>query len=82
MEVYCSGTARIRHKDTGAVYDIESDKLAWDAVGGGERQMGPETHYEAVLEHPELGKLTWGLWEYPIGAKNYNRTDVGDHKVL
>lgn len=82
MEVYCNGTARIRHKDTGVVYDIESDELDWDAVGGDERQMGPEIHYEAVLQHPQLGQLTWGLWEYPVGIENYSDTQVGGHEVV
>jgi hypothetical protein len=82
MEVYCKGTARIRHKATGQIYKIESDELDWDAVGGDERQMEPETHYEAVLEHPKLGKLTWGLWEYPVGVENYDETDAGSHEVI
>ncbi len=82
MEVYCKGTARIRHSATGHIYEIRSDELDWDAVGGDERQMGPETHYEAVLEHPELGSLSWGLWEYPIGAENHHDTDVGSHEVI
>lgn len=82
MEVYCSGVARIRHKVTGEVFEIESDELDWDAVGGDERQMGQEIHYEAVLDHPELGELTWGLWEYPVGIENYSDTDVGDHELL
>ncbi|PXW70116.1 hypothetical protein C7451_11492 [Blastomonas natatoria] len=82
MEVYCSGVARIRHNVTGQLYEIESDELDWHAVGGDERQMGPEMHYEAVLEHPELGELTWGLWEYPIGIENYSSTDVGGHEIV
>lgn len=82
MEVYCSGAARIRHRVTGEIHEIESDELNWDAVGGDERQMGPETHYEAVLEHPELGELTWGIWEYPLGIENYSSTDVGDHEIV
>lgn len=64
MEVYCLGAAQIRHRVTGEIHEIESDELNWDAVGGDERQMGPETHYEAVLEHFELRELTWGIWEY------------------
>lgn len=71
MEVYCTGTARIRHSATGAIYEIEDDELDWDAVGGDKRQMGPEIRYEAVVHHPELGKLIWSLWEYPIGIENY-----------
>lgn len=82
MEVYCSGVARIRHKATGDVHEIESDELDWDAVGADERQMGAEIHYEAVLEHPELGELTWGLWEYPVGIENYSSTDVGGHELV
>lgn len=82
MEVYCKGTARIRHKMTGAIYDIENDELGWDAVGGDERQMGPEIHYEAIIEHPELGDLSWGLWEYPVGIENYRETNAGPHEVI
>jgi len=82
MEVYCRGIARIRHKDTGVIYDVESDELDWDQVGGDERQMGPELHYEAVLDHPQLGELTWGLWEYPIGIENHHDTDAGGHEVV
>jgi hypothetical protein len=82
MEVYCRGIARIRHKDTGVIYDIESDELDWDQVGGDERQMGPALHYEAALDHPQLGALTWGLWEYPIGIENHHDTDAGGHEVV
>ena len=82
MEVYCSGVARIRHRVSRQIYEIESDELDWDAVGGDERQMGPEIHYEAVLEHSELGELKWGLWEYPIGIENYSSTEVGDHELV
>ncbi len=82
MEVYCKGTARIRHSATGEIYEIESEELDWDAVGGDERQMGLEIRYEATIEHPELGELTWGLWEYPVGMENYNETDAGPHEVI
>ena len=77
MQVYCKGTARIRHHATGEIYEIESDELDWDAVGGDERQMGSEIHYEATVEHPELGKLTWGLWEYPLGIESHHETNAG-----
>ncbi|RWH52861.1 MAG: hypothetical protein EOQ82_24845 [Mesorhizobium sp.] len=82
MEVYCKGTARIRHQATGEIHEIESDQLDWDAVGGDERQMGPEIHYEATVEHSALGPLTWGLWEYPVGIENYHETNVGPHEVV
>lgn len=82
MKVYCTGTARIRHRESGVIYDIESDDLDWSDVGGDERDMGVETHYEAVFEHPELGILTWGLWEYPEGVENNNDTDVRQHVLI
>ncbi len=82
MEIYCRGTARIRHAESGAVYEIDCNELDWDAVGGDERQMGPETHFEAMIEHPELGKVTWGLWDYPAGVQNYKNTDAGEHTVV
>jgi hypothetical protein len=82
VKIYCNGAAQIRHNTTGIVYSIESDELDWDAVGGDERQMGPEIHYEAVLEHPALGRLSWSLWEYPVGIENYDETNVGGHAVV
>lgn len=38
--------------------------------------MGPEHHYQAVLDHPELGLLAWNLWEYPEGVENHQATEV------
>lgn len=82
MDVYCTGKACVRHKATGIVYKIEPNELDWEVVGSDERQMGSETHYEALVEHSDLGKLTWSLWEYPAGVENYNQTDVGEHKLV
>jgi len=82
MRVYCNGKACIRHSRTEQVYEIESVDLDWDQVGGEERQMGAELHYEAIVDHPDLGILTWGLWEYPIGVENYQDTDVGEHTII
>jgi hypothetical protein len=82
MQPYCKGTARIRDRATETVYAVESDELDWEVEGTEERQMGPEIHHEAVVEHPQLGKLTWSLWEYPQGVENHNETDVGKHEVV
>jgi len=82
MKVYSRGVARVRHASSGIIFEIEADELDWDAVGGDERKMGSEIHYEAVVNHPELGELTWGLWEYPVGAENYHNTDVGRHELV
>jgi hypothetical protein len=82
MNIYCRGTARIRDRVTGKIHEIVSEELDWDAVSGDERQMGPEIHHEAVLEHPDLGALNWSLWEYPVGVENYRETNVGEHEVI
>jgi hypothetical protein len=82
MNVYCKGTARIRHSVTNEIHEIEYKELDWDAVGGDERQMGPEVHYQAVLEHPDLGTLSWSLWEYPVGVENYRDPNVGQHELI
>jgi hypothetical protein len=82
MDVYCTGTARVRHRETGQIVEIESDELDWDMIGSDERQMGAEFHYEAAIEHSDLGKITWGLWEYPVGIENSRETNVGPHDVI
>jgi hypothetical protein len=78
----CGGTARIRHSETGKIYSIASGDLDWDSEGVGERQMGSEIRHQATLEHPDLGTLTWSLWEYPVGVQNYKETNVGNHVVI
>lgn len=82
MEPYTKGTAAIRHRGTGVVYEIEAHELDWEQNGGDERGMGSEIRYEAIVEHPHLGMLTWALWEYPLGIKNRDDTDVGSHEIL
>ena len=82
MPIETKGTARIRHKDTGGIFEIEADELEWQAVGGSERQMGSEIEYAAEMDHPELGELAWRLWEYPVGAENYQDEDLGGHELI
>ena len=76
------GVATIRHADTGVVYEIEADELDWQQVGAEERGMGPEITYEADIDHPQLGRLTWRLWEYPIGVENDREVDIGPHVLI
>lgn len=82
MGVYCRGTARIRHSQTGVIHEVDSEKLLWEVIESDQRQMGPEIHYEAAVDHADLGRLTWSLWEYPSGAENNRETDVGNHKIV
>lgn len=82
MIVHVSGKALIKHAKTGQIYKIESDLLDFDVVAVDERGMGPQTEYSAVIDHPQLGLLSWSLWEYPIGAENYSDTNVGPHELI
>lgn len=82
MSIVARGVARIRHADTGVVYTIDADELDWNEVGADERQMGSEVTHEATIDHPELGLLTWTVWEYPLGMENDREVDVGRHAVL
>ena len=39
MRVYCRGTAKIAHKETGETFKIERDELDWQCVESQERAM-------------------------------------------
>lgn len=84
MHIKTSGTAIIRHKDTGQELKIEADEISdlWDSVVADEEPMGTRTTWEASIELPDLGTLTWQLWEYPEGALNGTDTDVDGHELV
>lgn len=82
MNVYCKGAARVRHQATGQIYVIDNGDLAWKCAEGDWRSIGIALHYEAAYEHPELGVLTWGLWELPSGVQSFKSTEVGGHELL
>ena len=82
MRVVCDGLARLPTRVTGAIYEVSQEELDWDAVGSDERDMGPEIHHEAIIDHPDLGQLTWSLWEYPEGFQSSKETDVGGHQII
>lgn len=82
MNVYCIGTAIIVDKASGRQFEIQDSDLDWDNVGGGAGPMGEKEHYLATVEHEVLGKLSWSLWEYPVGVQNCSETDTGGHRLV
>jgi len=82
MRVYCRGTAKIAHKETGETFKIERDELDWQCVESQERAMGRERHHQAEVDHPTLGPLSWSLWEYPEGTQDRRETNCNDHTVI
>jgi len=82
MIIYTRGTATIEHAETSEKFQIYDDELEWEPVGGDERSMGPETIYQALVDHDELGDLRWTISEYPVGAEGIKETNVGKHRVI
>jgi hypothetical protein len=56
VNVYCQGKARIKHRVTGSIFEIDGQELEWEESGD-EGEMGVEICHEAGLDHPELGTL-------------------------
>jgi hypothetical protein len=44
--------------------------------------MGSEICHEARWDHPELGGLSWSVWEYPQAIENCRETQVNGHETL
>ncbi|MDR7141834.1 hypothetical protein J2X43_000025 [Rhizobium sp. BE258] len=44
--------------------------------------MGPEIEYIAEVAHPELGPLSWHLWEYPVGVENFQNEEMNGHELV
>ncbi|KZK80871.1 KAP family P-loop domain protein [Pseudovibrio sp. Ad46] len=82
MEIHCDGIAIIEKNGSKEKFEVFADELDWEVTGGEERGMGPSTTFEAIVDHDDLGRLSWVLTEYPVGAQNYNNTDVGKHRLI
>jgi len=76
------GKAVIKHATSGQTYSINPEDLYVDIAGGDQRRMGTANQYLAEATHPQLGTLTWEIWEYPVGVLNDIQTDVGPHQVI
>lgn len=82
MRLETSGTAKISRASDGLIFEVDREEVDWEAVGGSERQMGPETEYRAEIQHDELGLLTWSLWEYPAEVVNLVSHDLNGHELV
>jgi hypothetical protein len=75
--VYCAGSAKLKSKATGEIFEVHPSDLAWDHTSE-ERQMGAEVCYTASVEFEtsDGGSMgcTWQVWEYPIGVENMKET--------
>lgn len=73
--------------------DLQDYDLSWevaDSFDHGENGMGEEVHYESVIEVecPTCGEgkdpilVTLNVWEYPVGAFNYQEIEVEGASLL
>lgn len=73
--------------------DLQDYDLSWevaDSFDHGDNGMGEEIHHEAVIEVecPTCGEnkepiiVTLGVWEYPVGAFNYQEIDVDGAELV
>lgn len=66
---------------------IHKDDLVWDLVEADEREMGTESHYEAVVqkECEECGSeviVIFHVWEYPDGVYNDSEIEIENAKLI
>ncbi len=76
------GIAVIRHADTGKAYTIDKDLLNFERTDSISHDGDVMIGSFAVIQHPQLGRLTWTVWEYPIRFQNDDETNVGPHKII
>lgn len=81
MTITPTGQAIIRSSDDGQRYVIDAKELDWYQVSADERAMGPDIEYFGDIDHPELGTLSWSVWEYPVGMLNNTNEDTNGHTL-
>ena len=80
--MYISGTARIRDKASGDIFEIDARELSRGNFQSDLRGTDPETHHWAHLSHYPLGSLSWYISEHPKGVENSRYTNAGGHFVI
>lgn len=68
-------------------FDIHKDELVWVLVEADEREMGTESHYEAVYyyECAVCGSeitIIFHVWEYPDGVYNDSEIEIENGKLI
>jgi hypothetical protein len=61
--------------------------MEFEVVGSEERNMGPENEYQAeeYFECDECGreiKVTFRIWEYPVGIHNYDEVSIDGASLI
>ena len=85
----CNGTLEIACANCGHVRNIDGSELIFEVVETDEREMGPETTWEAQYDYHcegiECGEeinVSYTAWEYPSGTKSHEEALVDNGKVI
>ena len=82
------GSLLIRCDDCGELFTLDTDELEFEWEGGvvADRGMGYESQYDSEhnIECPHCGndiELKFQVWEYPMGAFNYQNIEIEGGEV-
>ena len=69
------------------IIPFEDLYIDFECIESSERGMGPENHYQSedCIQCFNCGKeanLTFDIWEYPIGAHNYDDINIEDGEII
>jgi hypothetical protein len=82
MRISTTGTALIRHSETGELFEIEHDEIDWEVVGSEERDMGSDRLWGASTNRDQLGDIRWEMSEYPEGFLGELITELNGHELV
>lgn len=81
MRISTTGTAIVRHSESGELFEIEPDEIDWEVVASEERDMGPDRLWSASTSRDELGDIHWEMSEYPEGFLGNLVSNLNGHEL-
>ena len=82
MRISTTGSAIVRHSDTGELFKIEPDEMDWEVVASDERDMGADRLWSASTSRDELGDIRWEMSEYPEGFLGELVSYLNGHELV
>lgn len=73
--IYGAGTARVKHRATGEVYDLDLDAMDWPPP------QIDRLDEELSVSHDVLGRLTWRLTSDGYSAVSWE-SDLNGHELI
>jgi hypothetical protein len=80
------GDFELQCNHCGKKHSFSAKDADFDCIESNERQMGQENYYEWTTSFPcDCGKeieIEYGVWEYPLGAFNYDEVNITVGKLV